>query len=151
TNMDDPGRYGGRHVVYLSKYLPADAELYRMSDREVFEYSLPHLRRMFPGFDRSWVEGYHVWRAEYAQPVVTPGYTRTMPPLRTRVPGLYLAGMAQVFPEDRGTNYAVRGGRQAALLMAEHLEHAVRERPQPSPEPGRRQATNPNTDGAAHE
>ncbi|WP_329485562.1 NAD(P)/FAD-dependent oxidoreductase [Kitasatospora sp. NBC_01246] len=151
TNMDDPGRYGGRHVVYLSKYLPADAELYRMSDREVFEYSLPHLRRMFPGFDRSWVEGYHVWRAEYAQPVVTPGYTRTMPPLRTRVPGLYLAGMAQVFPEDRGTNYAVRGGRQAALLMAEHLQHAVRERPQPSPERGRRQETNPNTDGAAHE
>ncbi|WP_406192685.1 NAD(P)/FAD-dependent oxidoreductase [Kitasatospora sp. NBC_01560] len=121
TNMDDPARYGGRHIVYLSKYLPADADLYRMTDREVFEYSLPHLRRMFPGFDRSWVDGYHVWRAEYAQPVVTPGYTRAMPPLHTKVPGLYLAGMAQVFPEDRGTNYAVRGGRQAARMMAEHL------------------------------
>nr|WSZ94900.1 FAD-dependent oxidoreductase [Streptomyces sp. NBC_00857] len=123
TNMDDPSRYGGRHVVYLSKYLPTDAELYRMTDEQVFEYSLPHLRRMFPGFDRSWVDGYHVWRAEYAQPVITPGYTKTMPPLRTQVPGLYLASMAQVFPEDRGTNYAVRDGRSAARLIADRLRH----------------------------
>ncbi|MFI0776335.1 NAD(P)/FAD-dependent oxidoreductase [Streptomyces sp. NPDC021212] len=128
TNLDDPARYGGRHMVYLSKYLPADAELYRMSDQEVFEFSLPHLRRMFPAFDRSWVEEYHVWRAEYAQPVITPDYTRTMPPLRTRVPGLYLASMAQVFPEDRGTNYAVRDGRKAARLIAERVRKERRER-----------------------
>ncbi|MFJ1598545.1 NAD(P)/FAD-dependent oxidoreductase [Streptomyces sp. NPDC088261] len=121
TNMDDPGRYGGTHVVYLSKYLPADAELYRMSDEEVFAHSLPHLRRMFPRFDRSWVDDYHVWRAEHAQPVITPGYREDMPPLETRLPGLYLASMAQVFPEDRGTNYAVREGRSAGRLMADRL------------------------------
>ncbi|WP_202532715.1 NAD(P)/FAD-dependent oxidoreductase [Streptomyces sp. SID3212] len=121
TNMDDPGRYGGKHVVYLSKYLPADAELYRMSDEEVFDHSLPHLRRMFPRFDRSWVDDYHVWRAEHAQPVITPGYREDMPPLETRLPGLYLASMAQVFPEDRGTNYAVREGRSAGRLMADRL------------------------------
>ncbi|MFE1834052.1 NAD(P)/FAD-dependent oxidoreductase [Streptomyces sviceus] len=121
TNMDSPGRYGNRHVVYLSKYLPADAELYRMSDEEVFTYSLPHLRRMFPGFDRSWVDDYHVWRAEYAQPVITPNYSRIMPPARTGVHGLYLASMAQVFPEDRGTNHAVREARRTAHLMADRL------------------------------
>lgn len=121
TNMDTPEHYGGRHVVYLSKYLPADAELYRMSDEEVFEHSLPHLRRMFPGFDRTWVENHHVWRAEYAQPVITPNYTRDMPALQTRLSGLYLASMAQVFPEDRGTNYAVREGRRAGRLIADRL------------------------------
>jgi protoporphyrinogen oxidase len=124
TNMDSPSRYGNRHVVYLSKYLPADAELYRMSDDEVFAYSLPHLRRMFPGFDRSWVDDYHVWRAEYAQPVITPGYSRAMPPTRTAVDGLYLASMAQVFPEDRGTNYAVREGRRTGRLIADRLRTA---------------------------
>jgi protoporphyrinogen oxidase len=124
TNMDSPSRYGNRHVVYLSKYLPADAELYRMSDDEVFAYSLPHLRRMFPGFDRSWVDDYHVWRAEYAQPVITPGYSRAMPPARTAVDGLYLASMAQVFPEDRGTNYAVREGRRTGRLIADRLRTA---------------------------
>ncbi|MEU1814871.1 NAD(P)/FAD-dependent oxidoreductase [Streptomyces roseifaciens] len=121
TNMDDPARYGGRHIVYLSKYLPADAELYRMDDEQVFEHSLPYLRRMFPGFDRSWVDAHHVWRADHAQPVITPGYTRVMPPVQSRVTGLYLAGMAQVFPEDRGTNYAVRDGRRAGRLIADRL------------------------------
>ncbi|NJP79918.1 NAD(P)/FAD-dependent oxidoreductase, partial [Streptomyces sp. AA8] len=121
TNMDDPARYGGRHIVYLSKYLPADAELYRMDDEQVFEHSLPYLRRMFPGFDRSWVDAHHVWRADHAQPVITPGYTRVMPPVQSRVTGLHLAGMAQVFPEDRGTNYAVRDGRRAGRLIADRL------------------------------
>ncbi|GGY01804.1 NAD(P)/FAD-dependent oxidoreductase [Streptomyces hiroshimensis] len=121
TNMDEPARYGGRHIVYLSKYLPADAELYRMDDEQVFEHSLPYLRRMFPGFDRSWVDAHHVWRADHAQPVITPGYTRLMPPVQSRVTGLYLAGMAQVFPEDRGTNYAVRDGRRAGRLIADRL------------------------------
>ncbi len=121
TNFDRPERYGGKHVVYLSKYLPTDAELYRMSDEEVFEFSLPHIRRMFPDFDRSWVQRYHVWRAPYAQPVITPNYTRVMPSAESAVRGLYLVGMAQVFPEDRGTNYAVRDGRRAGLLIADRL------------------------------
>jgi protoporphyrinogen oxidase len=119
TNLDRPERYAGRHVVYLSKYLPTDAELYRMSDDEVLEYSVPHLKRMFPRFDRDWVVRHHVWRAPYAQPVITPHYSRVMPPVESTVRGLYLAGMAQVFPEDRGTNYALRNGRRAGRLVAD--------------------------------
>ncbi len=43
-----------------------------------------------------------------------------MPPLRTPVPGLVLANTTQVYPEDRGTNYAVRIGDDAArALMAQ--------------------------------
>jgi protoporphyrinogen oxidase len=121
TNLDNPERYDGKHVVYLSKYLPTDADLYQMSDEEIFEYTLPHIRRMFPAFDRDWVQRYHVWRAECAQPVITPHYSRVMPPVECRVQGLYLAGMAQVFPEDRGTNYAVRDGRRVGRLIADRL------------------------------
>lgn len=122
TNLEDPARYGGSHVVYLSKYLPEDDPLYLMSDEEVFEHSLPHLRRMFPNFERDWVRGYDVWRAPYAQPVVTPHYTVDMPPFAPPLPGLFLASMAQVFPEDRGTNYAVRDGRKVARLMADLID-----------------------------
>ncbi|WP_199807996.1 NAD(P)/FAD-dependent oxidoreductase [Streptomyces sp. NRRL S-350] len=124
TNLDRPERYDGRHVVYLSKYLPTDAELYRMSDEDVFAYSLPHIQRMFPDFRRSWVERFHVWRAPHAQPVITADYSRVMPPVESRVQGLYLAGMAQVFPEDRGTNYAVREGRRVGRLIVERLNLA---------------------------
>lgn len=125
TNLEDPDDLGGKHVVYLSKYLPADAELYRMSDDEVFAHSLPHLRRMFPEFSSDWVSSYHVWRAEHAQPVIGTGYSRRVPPAETEVPGLYLSSMAQVYPEDRGVNYAIAHGRSTAKLVLDRMRGAV--------------------------
>ena len=52
-----------------------------------------------------------------AQPIVTVGYRDRIPPLQTGVPGLLLANTTQIFPEDRGTNYAVRLGREAAIAV----------------------------------
>ena len=48
TNLQPPESYGGSHIVYLSKYLPVTAELYRMNAQQIFESSIPHLIRMFP-------------------------------------------------------------------------------------------------------
>ena len=62
-----------------------------------------------------------MWRARYAQPVVECGYRRLIPSVRTPVQGLYLATMAQIYPQDRGTNYAVRQGREAARTVATSL------------------------------
>ena len=45
---------------------------------------------------------------------MTVGYRQRIPPLRTPIEGLVLANTTQVYPEDRGTNYAVRLGDQAA-------------------------------------
>jgi hypothetical protein len=49
--------------------------------------------------------------------VVTLGYRDRLPPLQTGAPGLLLANTTQVYPEDRGTNYAVRLGRAAAAEL----------------------------------
>ena len=38
--------------------------------------------------------------------------------MHTPVANLLLATMAQIYPEDRGTNYAVRQGRDAARAAA---------------------------------
>ncbi|WP_447983288.1 NAD(P)/FAD-dependent oxidoreductase [Nitrospira sp. Nam74] len=121
TNFQPSDTYAGRHIVYLSKYAPEDAELVRMTDEEVFEFSVPHIQRMFPHFERSWVKDYHVWRARYAQPVVVRHYSKLIPDVRTPIKGLYLCSMAQVYPEDRGTNYAIREGRKAARMVGEEF------------------------------
>ena len=55
-----------------------------------------------------------VYREPAAQPVVTVGHHERIPPLRTPAPGLVLANTTQIYPEDRGTNYSVRLGGQAA-------------------------------------
>jgi protoporphyrinogen oxidase len=127
TNFEPAATYAGRHIVYLSKYLPAESELYAMDDDALLEFSLPHLQRMFPDFDRRWVQRHHVWRARYAQPVVVRRYSELVPDLKTPLPGLFLCSMAQVYPEDRGTNYAIREGRAAAVAIARALPEIPRE------------------------
>jgi protoporphyrinogen oxidase len=122
TNFEPPQTYGNRHIVYLSKYLPETEQYFRMSDEEVLEFSLPHLKRMFPAFSREWILNHHVWRAHYSQPLVELHYSRLIPPYETPLPGLYLASMAQIYPEDRGTNYAVREGQKVAALAADKYE-----------------------------
>jgi len=43
-------------------------------------------------------------------------YRDNLPDHRTPVPGLYLANMQQIYPEDRGQNYSIRMGEQIARL-----------------------------------
>ena len=121
TNFEPASTYGGRHIVYLSKYLPESAELFRMTDEEVVAYCLPYLERMFPAFDRRWILGAHVWKARYSQPIVTRHYSEAIPSVATPVRGLLLNTMAQVYPEDRGTNYAIREGRRVGRELATRL------------------------------
>ena len=128
TNFEPASTYGGRHIVYLSKYLPESAELYRMNDQAVLDYCVPFLQRMFPAFDRAWIRGHHVWRARYSQPIVGKWYGRIVPAIETPIRGLHLCTMAQVYPEDRGTNYAIRDGRRLGRELA-----ASREHPRPAP------------------
>ena len=111
--------YGGRHLLYLGNYLPMEHELYQWEDARVLDEFLPHLRKLNPAFEPSWVQEHWVWKAPFAQPVVTRGYLRQLPPHETPLPGVYLANMAHVYPQDRGQNYSFRlGERLAARLQA---------------------------------
>lgn len=119
TNFMDPVHYGGDRLVYLGDYLKPDHRYFTMSETEILGEWLPPLTRINPAFDRSWIR--HTWlaKASYAQPVVPLGFSRHIPPLATPIPGLYLASMSQVYPWDRGTNYAVEIGRRVAAQVAD--------------------------------
>ena len=121
TNFEPASTYAGKHIVYLSKYLPTSAELYKMQDSGAVSVAVDALKRMLPDFRQDVVTNAHVWRAEYAQPVVERNYSRLIPSFETPVQNLFLSSMAQIYPEDRGTNYAVRNGTEAATIIAAQL------------------------------
>jgi protoporphyrinogen oxidase len=114
TNFDTPELYGGDRIVYLSRYLDVDDPVWTMDDSEYFEYALDYVRQMFPRFERDWVVDYRTWRARYAQPVTERGYSSYVPPTTTPWANATISTMAHVYPEDRGTNYAIRDGMAAA-------------------------------------
>lgn len=122
TNFEPTSSYSGKHIAYLSKYLLEDDPLYGMNAEEMVAFAAPHLKRMFPAFDPSWVKAAHVWRARFSQPIVGKHYSALIPGEQTSLANVSICSMAQIYPEDRGTNYAVREGRRAGRALAERLK-----------------------------
>jgi protoporphyrinogen oxidase len=119
TNYIPRERYGGRYLLYISKYLFPENPLWSARDDDVWATYAPFLKRINPEFDDSWVLARHHFKANYAQPVIPRNYRSFIPPFETPIPGLYHACMAQIYPEDRGQNYAVRSGNRAAADLLE--------------------------------
>lgn len=122
TNFESKETYGGRYIVYLSKYLSEDSDLWQMNKDEYLNYAIPFIQAMFSDFNRSWILDFHLWKASYSQPVIVRHYSKLIPSKKTPIEGLYIATMAQIYPEDRGTNYAIREGKEVATLVLNNLK-----------------------------
>jgi protoporphyrinogen oxidase len=117
TNFLSPEHFGGDHILYIGDYLPQDHENFELSKAEILEKFLPHLVKFNPDFRPDWVKKTWLFRTRYAQPVPLVNHSRNIPAIKTPLAGLYFASMSQVYPWDRGTNFAVEIGRRAARMM----------------------------------
>lgn len=117
TNFDTPENYKGTHIAYLSRYLATQDPVWAYNDEQYLDFALGHLKRMFPKFEKDWVVDYKVWRSEYAQPVTERNYSQYVPDASTPYDNALISTMAQIYPEDRGTNYAIREGRAIAKQL----------------------------------
>ena len=116
TNLIDASHYGGNHIVYLSNYLTSDNRYYSMTQNELLNAYLPHIAKINPQFSKKWIREVHHHKIDGAQPIIGPNYSDRMPPHDTGIKHLYLANTSQIYPEDRGTNYSVKMGRDIAQL-----------------------------------
>ena len=93
---------------------------------ELLDFYEPGLRKVNPDYERDWIKQSWLFREPAGQPVVLPNYRDRMPPYETGVPGLLLANTTQVYPDDRGTNYAVREAEEVVeLLLDQDCARAV--------------------------
>ena len=117
TNFVSKEHFGGDYIVYAGDYLELDHEYFSLSDEELLEKFLPTFKKFNPAFERAWVKKIWVTKTNYAQPVPLVNHSKNIPAIQTPVEGLYFASMSQVYPWDRGTNFAVEIGRRAARMM----------------------------------
>jgi len=117
TNFIGPEHYGGDHLIYCGDYLDPSHEYFRLSEDDLLDRFMPALKTVNGRFERSWVRKFWLHREPYAQPIVPVGHSRNIPPLATPLPGLFWASMSQVYPWDRGTNFAVELGRDVARAV----------------------------------
>jgi protoporphyrinogen oxidase len=117
TNFVSKDNFGGDHIVYAGDYLELSHEYFNMSDEQLLDRFIPAFQKFNPEFTRDWVKKIWVHKTNYAQPVPLVNHSKNIPSIQTPVEGLYFASMSQVYPWDRGTNFAVEIGRKAARLM----------------------------------
>ena len=118
TNFVPPDNFGGDHIVYAGDYLEVGHEYFKLRDEQLLERFTPAFKKFNPQFEINWVKKVWVFKTPYAQPVPLVNHSKNIPAIRTPIQGLYFASMSQVYPWDRGTNFAVQIGRQAAGMMA---------------------------------
>jgi protoporphyrinogen oxidase len=117
TQLVDKSFYGGKYVYYIGAYLPPDGKIFPLADDDLAKLWFGYLPKMFPEFDAARIGERHIFRFRAAQHVVDTHYEEKIPGYKTPLPGVFLANFSQIFPEDRGTNFAVREGLKIAEMI----------------------------------
>lgn len=116
TNFINKAHYHNESLIYLGSYIPPTHPYFSMSEKELLQTIDPLLQQINPSYTKSLI-GVKKFVAPFAQPIIFPHYSKQIPPFRTPLPNVYLANMQQVYPWDRGTNYAVEIGQKVAKYM----------------------------------
>lgn len=117
TRMLPPEHYEGHHIVYLSKYFPHHDPLFELDEAGIQETMMEGVRRFRPGFEeRDLVESF-VFRTDYAAPVCDLGFSKRVPACRSPVPGLFVASMPHVYPDERSVNNSIRVAANAIDVL----------------------------------
>ncbi|MDO8657912.1 MAG: FAD-dependent oxidoreductase [Candidatus Levybacteria bacterium] len=121
TNYMDKKYYNNEHLVYIGKYLPVDHPFMKMGKEELLKIYEPYLKKINPNFssEAGYCSAVQLFKAPFAQPIIPVNYSKIMPPFETPLKNVYLANIEQIYPWDRGTNYAVEMGEKIAKYIEE--------------------------------
>ncbi|MDP2649897.1 MAG: FAD-dependent oxidoreductase [bacterium] len=113
TNYMDKKFYNGEHIVYLGNYLSLEHPYMTMDKEEILKIYDPFLKKINPGYQTSIIDSY-LFKIPFAQPIIPTNYSLIIPEFETPIKNLYLANIQQIYPWDRGTNYAIELGEKIA-------------------------------------
>lgn len=106
----------GHAIVYAPYYMPQTHPKYQRDKQAFIDETLGYLKLIRPDFDAADVLAATASRYEFAQAVCTPGFYDALPPMRSRVAGLFMADTSHYYPEDRSISESLRIGTLLAGL-----------------------------------
>ena len=105
TNLLPKNNFKGSSIVYLGKYTKVDSQLFNMEDDKLWDICFNYLKKIYPDLKPGAVKSKYLFRAPQAQHIVTSNYSVLS--YKTGRKGLLFAHFSQIYPHDRGTNYAI--------------------------------------------
>ena len=119
TNLIGNKNFNGKNIYYIGDYVPRDHQYIGLSEDELKEHWFNQLKLIFPKFDKKYISDSRLFKFKDAQHIVDVGFEKKIPETKTPFKNIYLSNFSQIFPMDRGTNYAVREGFKAARIILE--------------------------------
>jgi protoporphyrinogen oxidase len=117
TNFMPKEKYGNETVVYIGDYLDPSHPNMSKTKQELLSDFTPYIKKINPLFSQESIIESYLFKSNYAQPIPKLNHESSILPHTTPIKGLYFASMAQVYPWDRGTNYAIEMGKNVAKLI----------------------------------
>lgn len=117
TNFIPKEKYGGSHVVYLSRYFDLKEDIAGMDERELGDLMLEGVKTVYTQFKESFIKSIFVFRSNNAAVVVDTDFSQKIPPCKSPLRGLYQINMAHLYPDERSVNNAIRLASDALNIM----------------------------------
>jgi len=127
SNLVDPETFGGRRLVYLPLYLPADDPRFAESDDQIADRFQSYLRRLAPAFAAANILAQRVNRAPNVLAFPAVGRAASVGKVRTTVPGVFVVNSAQILDGSLDVNETIRHAESniAQLLRASPIDDRV--------------------------
>jgi protoporphyrinogen oxidase len=116
TNFISKEHYNNKHIVYIGNYLQKEHEFFKKGKDELLNIYKPYLKKINPDYEKNIINSY-MFSVPFAQPIVNKNFSKKIMPHKTPLSGVFLANMQQVYPWDRGTNFAVAMGNDVSELV----------------------------------
>jgi protoporphyrinogen oxidase len=116
TNFMDKKNYGGNNILYIGWYVDGNDKLLKMSAEEIAKYIQPHLLQINSKVD-SLKSKVYLFKDSFAQPIFDRDFVKNKPDFITPVKNFYIVNLDMTYPYDRGTNYAVKLGKQVSEMI----------------------------------
>ena len=121
TNFANKSHYDNKYIVYVGKYLAHGHKYFAMNAEQLLAEYDPYLKKLNPNYKKHLLNSF-IFKVPFAQPIVTQNFSKEILPFETPIKNVFLANMQQVYPWDRGTNFAVEMGERVASVISGKIE-----------------------------
>ena len=115
TNFIDNKYYNNKHILYVANYFDEKSPFLKMDANSAAEFFLPYLKQINSEFKI--LNSKFYFKAPYAQPIVDSAFIKNKPDYITPVKNFIIANLDMTYPYDRGINFSVKMGKQAAEIL----------------------------------
>ena len=115
TNLVNKKYYGNSNISYIGRYVDFNDPIIKLDKNQIKKLWIPYLENITG--KKIKIKRDYLNKAANAQPIFDKDFVKNKPDFITPIKNLYCANLDMTYPYDRGTNYAVKLGKEISEII----------------------------------